>query len=541
MHTAIGLRRKAGVIFAFLTLTLFGGLDAHALSSQQEFARVAVEAIWSQWSKPNRDAISYLDSRYSERLRYYNKDAHKAEVMQLKREYAGRWPERDYHTAPGSLEITCDDASHVCSVKGRVYWDARSPARDRRAVGLANFEYGILQTENAFKIVSESGDVIHNTPSSLTADASGLLTPLGTSLSPFQNQPRLAALRTSQISKAVMYCFNQGEGKLTVQQMFDCSGMWVTPKALLRCSLETQCPALPDTLNGRATLNSLLQADNLTLSSVLTIRPADLPAMPSFQQIGECKTVAKSEMDFVKCASIKPEAKQLTDLRECIKSNSGVSQAKCITASIKDEKLEKMVSCLGGKTPEANAVNNCLNSAEVAQKLDAMRKCAKSASSLAASAGCISSDLPAGQKKVAECLAQSENRPDSMNCLNEISPEVAKANAVMQCMNLPAGTGKKKVADCLAKEVPGLSGKVAGCLSSANQIEAARCMIGDKPELQAAEQLYNCASKGRDMALVIEHCTSALNLDPKTQMTLACAAKAGFAARGCAVCGLCNH
>src|SRR4051794_41065081 len=111
--------------------------------------------------------------------------------------------------------------------------------------------------------------------------------------------------------------------------MFDCSGVWVTPKALLRCSLQTQCPALPDTLNGRATLNSLLQADNLTLSSVLTIPPADLPAMPSFQQIGECKTSAKSEMDLVKCASLKPEAKQLADLRECIKSNGGVSQAKC--------------------------------------------------------------------------------------------------------------------------------------------------------------------------------------------------------------------
>lgn len=526
MSTVKGFKDWITLLVSLQVMAIFVVPEAHALSKKQEFARVATEAIWANWSKPNNEAVRFLDSRYSARVRYYNKEEPKSEVMQLKREYATRWPQRDYSIAPGSLEITCNDNNAVCSVNGRVYWDVRNPAKDIRAVGLAKFTFGIFQTENSFNIVSEGGEVLANKQSSLSADNGQLEIPLGTSLSPFQDQPRISALRNSQISKAVIFCFNQGNGKLTIQQMFDCSGVWVTPKALLRCSFGSQCPALPDTLNGRATVNSLLEAENLTISSVLTLCAQDMPALPSFEQVNECKQTAKTEKALADCALLKTENKQLTEFRECIKTNTGNAQAKCITASIKDEKLEKMVVCLDGKSPEATAVNNCLNNTEVTQKLDAMRKCTKDSKTLSGSAGCISTGLPEEQKKVAECLARSDERTDSMKCLNQISPDIAKANAVMQCMDIPAGAGKKKMADCLAKAAPDLSVKVGSCVATSNREELARCMIGNTPELQAAEQLYNCASKGRDMAHVITYCTSALKLDPKTQMTLACAARA---------------
>ena len=49
------------------------------------------------------------------------------------------------------------------------------------------------------------------------------------------------------------------------------------------------------------------------------------------------------------------------------------------------------------------------------------------------------------------------------------------------------------------------------------------CLLGDKPEVKAAERIYQCTSAGRDVASVMADCTEGLGLDPKTQQALSCA------------------
>lgn len=516
------------VFFAIVLVIHSFGFASEVRSGLSEKAAIsAVDQVWKEWSTPNGTALRLLSQRYDDEVTFYGQKTSKAKVMHGKNEFAQRWPERTYTLAPNSVEVTCESSRSFCVVSGRVYWDARSVQRGTQAIGLASFELGIRPDPTGFRIVSETGHVIANKTLTLRAAPGDSADSFGTLLSPLQQYPKISSLRTTQIAKAVLFCFNQGRGTLTIQQMFDCSGVWVTPRSLMRCAMGTQCPALPDTLIGRATLKATLNNENLTLASVLSLRPSDLPPMPSFDQIRRCKGASANDSEFKQCALKELNVGDYAQLQECLRiARSPDARTTCITTPIKDEQLHKMATCLGTRAPEADIVVDCLADKVVADKAKAIRKCAANQASLANTAGCVATDLPENQKKVVACLAAASGGQNARACVEQISPEVAKAAAVVDCLHADSKIRSKKISACVAKIMPGDAGKALECLNKDDQLAASRCLIGDTPEARAAEQLYNCAAKGRDAISVVEHCTTALNLDPKTQMTLACAAKA---------------
>jgi hypothetical protein len=57
------------------------------------------------------------------------------------------------------------------------------------------------------------------------------------------------------LADKVSNCYFAAAGRastITIQQMHDCSGVWVTPRALLQCLLQMLCPVYSDTLSDRA-------------------------------------------------------------------------------------------------------------------------------------------------------------------------------------------------------------------------------------------------------------------------------------------------
>src|SRR5215471_13371200 len=78
----------------------------------------------------------------------------------------------------------------------------------------------------------------------------------------------------SSVSGKIIACFKKGSEAnkgITFQQMRECSGVWVTPRALLQCSLEMECPALPDTIQGRTVFLAVLQAEHLNVNSKISL------------------------------------------------------------------------------------------------------------------------------------------------------------------------------------------------------------------------------------------------------------------------------
>jgi hypothetical protein len=56
----------------------------------------------------------------------------------------------------------------------------------------------------------------------------------------------------AEASAKVLACYKAGN--TTIQKLYDCAGVWVTPYALMNCTLGIECSFLQDTVDGRATV-----------------------------------------------------------------------------------------------------------------------------------------------------------------------------------------------------------------------------------------------------------------------------------------------
>ena len=336
--------------------------------------------------------------------------------------------------------------------------------------------------------------------------------------------------------RRVVACFNAGGGRWTIREMFDCSGVWVTPRALLRCSLATECPAILDSPVGRAELDAVLAEEKLSIDSVLAVDVRALPSLPTASSVSSCKSSSTAEADFTKCVLDASTSPDLRGLETCVAGKTGVDQARCITSRTGDARVQQVVDCLEGATPTAAAILACSNDAKANQTLQQIQGCANGQTNGAAVAGCLFATAPAAQGVVAKCLADP-TRDDKVGCLDAVSPDYATAKAVVDCLHGAPAQDLGAAVSCVNLRLPGEVGRTAACLGNPDRETATACLLPNKPEVRAAEQVYRCASEGRSTAALIENCTQGLGLDPKAQQALACTARAGddaSALLGCA-------
>lgn len=115
---------------------------------------------FSHWSETNTDALAYFASVYAERVEFYGKPISRSLVLDQKRKFAERWPERVYTVRPSTITARCNDATATCVLQGIVDWDARNAERGARSAGAANFVLRVSVQHNVTTIESESGSVI---------------------------------------------------------------------------------------------------------------------------------------------------------------------------------------------------------------------------------------------------------------------------------------------------------------------------------------------------------------------------------------------
>ncbi|AZO42446.1 hypothetical protein EJ076_15790 [Mesorhizobium sp. M7D.F.Ca.US.005.01.1.1] len=102
-------------------------------------------------------ALAEVQSSYAPTVDYYGKLTDLGSIIQDKRNYFERWPERGYNVRDGSLMVSC--ANDRCMVSGTYDWIVRSLPRHKQAKGVANFSYTISIGSNP-KIVAETSKVL---------------------------------------------------------------------------------------------------------------------------------------------------------------------------------------------------------------------------------------------------------------------------------------------------------------------------------------------------------------------------------------------
>src|SRR5262245_17350101 len=117
-----------------------------------------ISARISSWSSANvSDLPSYVGA-YADQVSYYGSVKSREAVLQDKRRFLERWPERRYELRPNSITAQCK--ADVCRVNGLLDWRARSVVRGASASGMAQFEYDVMVSDGEFRILSESSSVL---------------------------------------------------------------------------------------------------------------------------------------------------------------------------------------------------------------------------------------------------------------------------------------------------------------------------------------------------------------------------------------------
>lgn len=101
-------------------------------------------------------ALAQVQASYAASVDYYGKWTDLDTIIEDKRNYFQRWPERGYSVHDNSIMVTC--ANDQCMVSGVYDWVVRSLPRHKQAKGVANFSYTISVGPNA-KIIAETGRV----------------------------------------------------------------------------------------------------------------------------------------------------------------------------------------------------------------------------------------------------------------------------------------------------------------------------------------------------------------------------------------------
>jgi curved DNA-binding protein CbpA len=135
-----------------------GGEASRAPAALDEHAARFISARISRWSSAGTSDLVSFVSAYADQVLYYGSLKSREVILQDKRRFLERWPERRYELRPNSVTAQCK--ADVCSVRGVLDWRARSVTRAASASGMAQFEYEVMVSDGVFRIISENSSVV---------------------------------------------------------------------------------------------------------------------------------------------------------------------------------------------------------------------------------------------------------------------------------------------------------------------------------------------------------------------------------------------
>ncbi|MBJ6125388.1 SH3 domain-containing protein [Microvirga splendida] len=325
-------------------------------------------------------------------------------------------------------------------------------------------------------------------------------------------------------AQAIVSCYvklSEGQRTPTIREVNDCSGYWVTPRALLRCSIGAACPALPNPIDGLATFETYLASANLTKDSPLKLNAKDIPRRPYAARMNSCRQ-GRTEAEFIECSATEV-VENYSKVVDCARKLTVGEQLACHVGNIPDANLVKLTACLGGGKPSPDKIVQCITTPEIEEQVTNLRNCVVKAGNLNASRDCVLVNLPTQQREMARCMSGANASRSPIECLAQYSPEMARAGRVAECLG-KSGVERTR---CL-ESVPGMPPAVqtASCLLGPEEARLS-CLMGNTPEARTIQAVSKCLANGRSTHEMLANCTGDLVPDAKTRETMSCVIKGG--------------
>lgn len=122
-------------------------------------AMAQVTSIAALWSAPNAQTLRGLDQLYSDKVFYHGKLLARQAVLQDKRHFAERWPQRSYKIRPHSMTASCNATTNTCRVQGIMERELANSAADTKSEDVATFDISFARAGDTFKISAETSSV----------------------------------------------------------------------------------------------------------------------------------------------------------------------------------------------------------------------------------------------------------------------------------------------------------------------------------------------------------------------------------------------
>jgi hypothetical protein len=287
----------------------------------------------------------------------------------------------------------------------------------------------------------------------------------------------LPAPSTEEISIARKIAGCVSSGAQTIKELQECSGFWVTPRALALCAMGTTCPALPDTEVGWETFKSTIDAAELDIQAKLELDPKSLP-LPEAAIIADC--AGRVETSFIDCSLTQIAAKKYPQVDCLFQQDSAAAFAKCVADKSGDLEIARYISCLGSVEPSIDQLTKCgvipnAQQAEIAR----IAACEKANETDRAGLALCALDRKGEVAKAYKCISDSKELVDALaNCNDSIGDE--KTRRAVACM--AKASSNAQMASCAAASVlPKEAARIASCAATSQGYASfGLCAVGPK-------------------------------------------------------------
>jgi hypothetical protein len=120
-------------------------------------ARAFVAEYMQRTEGRTEDVLAFVRNSFGAEIRYYGKVVPNAQVVEEKRRYLNRWPQRSYRLRLDTMRVQCDEARSTCQMSGELDYDVRDPKASRASSGGATYDLRVVFTQVGPKVVEESG------------------------------------------------------------------------------------------------------------------------------------------------------------------------------------------------------------------------------------------------------------------------------------------------------------------------------------------------------------------------------------------------
>jgi len=116
------------------------GAPATHLTAHEEAARDLLNDYLDLWSAPNPLTLAGSSEFYAPHVIFHGRSMDVGRLLDEKRRFVRRWPERRYRARPETVEVSCGPRGETCTIRSAFDFLAVDPDRGRRSQGIATLE-----------------------------------------------------------------------------------------------------------------------------------------------------------------------------------------------------------------------------------------------------------------------------------------------------------------------------------------------------------------------------------------------------------------